>query len=217
MERPRLQLALDLLDLDAAVDVTTKAHSAIDIIEVGTLLCLSEGMNAIRTMRAKFPDKTIVGDVRIVRAGKNIADMAFDAGADWVSVVAEAPRETLEAAVKVAESYSREIQIELADEWSVEDATVWRELGIKQVICHDSSEVGTVGGPAWSRDALDTVQQLSDLGFEVTATGGITPVAITDFSAVPVGVFIAGRSICQAPSPLSAAEEFQAAIEKTYG
>ena len=111
--RPRLQLALDMPDLEEALRVTRLAADSIDVIEVGTLLCLAEGMHAVRAIRKEFPSKTIVGDVRIARAGKNIAQMTFDAGADWVSAVAEAPYETIAAAAEVAKARDGELQIEL--------------------------------------------------------------------------------------------------------
>ncbi|MDE0537813.1 MAG: orotidine 5'-phosphate decarboxylase [Rhodospirillales bacterium] len=212
-EGPLLQLALDVLELDEGLKAAHAAADSIDVIEAGTLLCLSEGMNAIRTLRGAFPQKTIVGDVRIVRAGKNIADMAFDAGADWVTVVGEAPLETIEAAVKAAGSYGGEIQVELNHDWTEDQAREWRGLSIRQVIFHSTAEVGAMG-EGWSQLALETVQQLSSLGFQVTATGGIQVETIPSFSGIPVFAFIAGRSIVKADEPADAARRFKKAIRQ---
>ena len=210
-----LQLALDVTDLPAARRATTLAYPAIDVLEVGTLLCLSEGMHAVRALRDTFTTATIVADVRIVRAGKNIAEMAFDAGANWVTVVGEAPTETLEAAVQVAREQSGEIQIELHDGWARGQAAHWRDLGVRQIIFHKGVELEGVGGE-WSTRSMDTICELVEMGFRVTATGGISASTIPAFRDVPVSIFIAGRAILQAPNPLVAAQEFQAAIEATY-
>ena len=77
MPKPLLQLALDTFDLPSALAPLQRAAPHIDIIEVGTILCLSEGMGAVRVIRSLFPDKTILADVRIAEAGGIIAKMAF--------------------------------------------------------------------------------------------------------------------------------------------
>ena len=213
--KPKLQLALDVLDIDAATRATKQAYPAIDVIEAGTLLCLSEGMDAVRALRNEFDMAAIVADVRVVRAGRNIAEMAFEAGANTVTVVGEAPMDTLEAAIQVARSRGGEIQVELHEGWTRDQAAGWRDLGVQQVIFHRGVEVDAVGGE-WSGKALNTIRELARIGFRVTATGGISPGKIAAFRDVPVSVFIAGRAIVQAPDPLVAAQEFQSAIEAAY-
>ena len=218
-DRPLLQLALDVLDIDIAVKVTKQAQPAIDVMEAGTLLCLSEGMHAVRALRNTYEratdTATIVADVRMVRAGRNIAEMAFDAGANWVTVVGEAPIETLEAALAVARTRGGEVQIELHQGWTREQAARWWDLGVRQVIFHRGVEVDAVGGQ-WPARAMDIISELADVGFRVTATGGISVNSIPAFRDVPVSIFIVGRSIVQAANPLAAAQEFQSAIEATY-
>ena len=66
MERPKLQVALDLQDLPSALGPLQKAAPHLDVIECGTILCLAEGMHAVRIIRSLFPDKPVLADVRIV-------------------------------------------------------------------------------------------------------------------------------------------------------
>ena len=218
--RPKLQLALDMLDLQTALDVLEKVHAHIDVIEVGTILCLSEGMPAVRKIRELYPKHTILADVRIVKAGAVIAKMAFDAGADWTSVVAEASSETVEAAVKEARGHTsdlaRDVQIELADSWTDEQLALWRELDIEQVIYHPASEVSDLNQDKWHQGNLATVQRLHDLGFKVTVTGGMTSGDIAKFKNIPVYTFISGRAIAKADDPASAAKAFQDAISDSF-
>ena len=214
-QRPRLQLALDLTDLSDAVAAARAAAPAIDIIEAGTLLCLAEGMPAVRRLRGAHPEKTIVADIRIVRAGGKLAQIAFAGGADWVTVVGEAPDETIAAAAAVAAEHGGEVQIELPDAWTADQARAWRGLGIGQVILHNTAEVGAVGG-SWAAATLDAVRRLTDFGFAVTVTGGIEPAAVARFAGVPVAIFIAGRAIAGAADPLAAARDMQTAIDRAY-
>ncbi|MHB1414338.1 MAG: orotidine 5'-phosphate decarboxylase / HUMPS family protein [Chloroflexota bacterium] len=50
----RLQLAMDLLDLDAALSVARAPAAWIDIIEAGTPLIKSVGMEALRSLHVQF-------------------------------------------------------------------------------------------------------------------------------------------------------------------
>lgn len=211
MAMRQLQLALDLLDLDKARKAAASAAPHIDVVEVGTLLCLSEGMHAVRALRRDHPDKVIVADVRIVRAGKNIAQMAFDAGADWVSTVAEAPMETIESALEVAKRFKGELQIELNEGWTLQQAKTWFAMGIRHVIAHCTAEVEAIGR-GWSQRTVETLRTLAGMGFTVTAAGGIDVKTLPALAQTPAHVFVVGRSIAAAVDPRAAAAEMKALI-----
>jgi 3-keto-L-gulonate-6-phosphate decarboxylase len=213
MKTPGLQVALDMTNLDAAVSVASRLVDRVDVVEAGTVLCLAEGMAAVRKLRAALPEKTILADIRIVRAGEKLAAMAFDAGANWVTVVAEAPRATVIAATTVARARGGVVQIELADTFDVEDAKFWRELGLTHVITHNTSEIGEIGGK-WSEAALKDVADLASMGFAVSVTGGIEPSTIPTFKGLPIHIFIAGRGIWGAKDPAAAATSYRAAMNQ---
>lgn len=217
MNKPMLQLALDNRDLHSALAAVQAAHSAIDVIEVGTVLCVAEGMNAVHTMRTLYPSHTILADVRIIRAGGAIADMVFDAGANWVSVMGEAPLDTIKAAIAKAEEYSGEVQIEMGDGWTMDHAREWAQMGIEQVIFHRSHEVKEEIDETWGERDFDQIRDLTEMGLKVTVTGGITPADVPLFRGIPIYIFIAGRSIRNADDPLAAAQNFQDVIHQTYG
>ena len=215
--RPELQLALDNPDLLSALSTLALVHREIDVIEVGTPLALAEGAHALRIIRASYPEHTILADVRIVKAGGIIAGMMFDAGADRVSVLAEASPETLKAVIREARKAGGEVQIELGENLDTAQARRWRNQGVRQLIFHRSREVEPLGGTAWGEDDLERIRELTELGFEVTVTGGITPDELPLFRGVPVFAFIAGRGIREAPDPLAAARKFREGIQSIRG
>ena len=216
MNKPLLQIALDTYDLPSALGPLQKAHQHIDVIEVGTILCLSEGMKAVRVIRSLFPDKIILADVRIAEAGSIISKMAFEAGANWVSVVSGATMTTAEVVQKEADKHGGEVQIELLDSWTWDMARQWRDIGIQQVITHRSRDAEAKGDLTWSERDFDEIRQLAELGFKVTVTGGVKPADIPRFAGVPVFVFIAGRAIVKADDPAAAAKQFQDVIAETF-
>ncbi|MBI4789718.1 MAG: 3-keto-L-gulonate-6-phosphate decarboxylase UlaD [Chloroflexi bacterium] len=217
MESPKLQMALDTYDLPSALKPLQQAAPHIDVIECGTILCLAEGMRAVKVIRSLFPEKVILADVRIAEAGSLISKMAFDAGANWVSVVSGATMTTVEAVMKEAAKRGGEAQIELIDGWTWEQAKCWRALGVPHVITHRSRDAEAKGELAWSEKDFDEIRKLNDLGFKVTVTGGVVPQDIPLFEGAPVYAFIAGRGIYAAPDPALAAKTFRDAIHTTFG
>lgn len=217
MPRPMLQIALDTFDLPSALGPLQKAAPHIDVIEVGTILCLSEGMHAVRAIRSLFPEKIILADVRIAEAGSIISKMAYDAGADWVSVVSGAAPVTAEVVHEIAQVRGKDVQIELSDGWTWDRVKHWRDLGIKQVITHRSRDGESKGDLKWTDEDFEVIRRLDEMGLCVTVTGGVTVEDIALFKDVPVYVFIAGRAIRGADDPAAAAQAFQSAIDAAFG
>ena len=217
MTRPRLQIALDNTDLPSALAPLQRAASRIDIIECGTLLVLAEGLRAVREIRALFPDKPILADIRIAEAGKLLSQMAFEAGATMVSVVAGASMSTVRQVCAVAARHDGEVQIELSEEWyDAARARKWREAGAQHVIVKRSRDREAAGDLSWGADDVARVDELAGMGFTVTITGGITPADLQIFANHPVGIVIAGRAIIAAADPLAAASELQRAIARVW-
>lgn len=55
------------------------------------------------------------------------------------------------------------------------------------------------------------------MGFRVTVTGGLALDDLPLFKGIPIHVFIAGRSIREAASPVAAAREFKRTIAQLWG
>lgn len=214
---PKLQLALDMFDLPSALAPLQKAAEHIDIIECGTILCLSEGMHAVRAIKSLFPEKIVLADVRIAEAGSLISKMCFDAGADWVSVVSGAAPASAEVVLKEAQARGRDMQIELSDGWTWDMVEHWRELGAGQIITKRSRDGEAVGGLSWQEGDLGTIQRLHDMGYKVSVAGGVKAADVPRFAGVPVYAFIVGRAIYGANDVAAAAQTFKNAISQTFG
>lgn len=216
MSLPLLQLALDHTDLDAALRTAELLHRDVDIIEAGTILCFSAGIEAISRLRSQHPNKTLVADFKVADAGATLAEMAFKAGANWMTVICAAPLATFATALDVAGRYQGDIQIELFGHWTTEDARQWRNLGLTQAIYHRGRDA-QAGGQQWSQHDLDAMQALSDMGFALSVTGGITPEELPQFRNIDVKAFIAGRALSDSTSGLATANQFHQAIANIWG
>lgn len=211
MKRPNLQIALDHNSLEDALADCMKVGEIVDIIEVGTILCLQEGQKAIRSLKRMFPNKTIVADTKCADAGGTVARNVAQAGADFMTVICCATLPTMAAAQKEV----RELQVELYGNWTMQQARQWRELGINQVIYHQSRDALLAGG-SWGEKDLNKVQELIDLGFEVSVTGGLTVETLELFQTMAVATFIAGRGITESKNPEQAAKDFQKKIDQIW-
>ncbi|HEY5483050.1 MAG TPA: orotidine 5'-phosphate decarboxylase / HUMPS family protein [Propionibacteriaceae bacterium] len=188
----------------------------VDIIECGTILIINEGLRAVREIRALYPDKTILADVRIAEAGSLISRQCYDAGADWVSCVAGASLTTIGQVVAAANEHGGEVQVELGETYDPERARAWRDLGVQHVIVKRSRDREAAGTLTWGPQDIDRIHELAGMGFTVTVTGGIKADELDVFAGTPVGVVIAGRSIMGADDPRAAALELREAMRRSW-
>ncbi|CAI1508960.1 3-keto-L-gulonate-6-phosphate decarboxylase UlaD [Serratia proteamaculans] len=213
--KPRLQLALDHTRLDAALQTAERLQPHVDIIEAGTILCISAGIQAVSALRERCPQHTLVADLKVADAGGTLAQQAFSHGANWMTVICAAPLTTMASALEVAQQHQGEIQIELFGRWTLDDARQWRELGIRQAIYHRGRDA-QASGQTWSQQDLDLMKALSDLGIELSVTGGITPTDLPLFKDIAVTAFIVGRALAEAADPLAAAGQFRTVIDDIW-
>ena len=109
----KLQLALDTMTIPQCLDILSLVAPDIDIIEIGTPLIIREGLSAVRQIRRAYPDKQILADLKIADAGAHEAQLGFDSGADLVTVLAAADKQTIQDAVKVAHQSGKQILVDL--------------------------------------------------------------------------------------------------------
>lgn len=108
----KLQVAIDLLKIEDAIALATKVAPYIDIIELGTPLIKSEGLSGIRKMKEAFPDKLVLADFKTADAGELEADMAFGAGADYITILGTTGDSTIAGAVKSAMAHGKGVVVD---------------------------------------------------------------------------------------------------------
>ncbi|MHD0382912.1 3-keto-L-gulonate-6-phosphate decarboxylase UlaD [Staphylococcus simulans] len=211
MALPKLQIALDNNSIISSIKTLKQVGDVVDILEVGTILCLAEGSASIATVRALFPDKIILADTKCADAGKTVAENCRKAGANWMTVICCATIETMIAARDQVE----DLQVELYGDWTFEQAKSWKENNINQVVYHQSRDA-LLSGKTWSEEDLNKIGKLIDMGFKVSVTGGLEIETVKLFKDLKVHAFIAGRGIRDAQDPKQAAIEFKQEIEKVF-
>lgn len=214
---PVLQVALDITDVQEAEAVTQRIYHEADIVEAGTILVLEEGLDSVRAL-ARIIEKQakLLADVRIVKAGGKIASMVYEAGADIVTIISDATKETFESVVKAKESYTdKEIMIEINDTYTDEALAYWKSLNISYLIFHRGSELTSAALP-WQKEEIEEINRLAQLGFKVFVTGGLTLDELATFKGSQVYGFIIGRSITKASDPAEAVKQYKETIHSLF-
>lgn len=111
----QIQLAVDRVSLERAIEISREASPYIDIIEVGTSLIKDYGMNSIRKMKSCFPDKIILGDIKTMDEGAYEFKAAYNNGADIATVMGAASLDTIRACYNVAGDFGKLMMIDLLE------------------------------------------------------------------------------------------------------
>ncbi|MGC3955400.1 MAG: orotidine 5'-phosphate decarboxylase [Propionicimonas sp.] len=206
----KLQLALDLGDLDSCLALAERTRSSVDIIEVGTPLVLRYGMAGVREFRAAFPDKEILADLKIADGGYYETALAVEAGADFVTALALADSETLRECVRATRDLGGQLFVDLLCVPELSGRV--RELlsyGVSAIAVHTGTDQQSKG-----RTPLEDLREVSsvDGGALVAVAGGINRQSIADYVQLNPDVVIVGSGITQAADPAAAAAELHAVL-----
>lgn len=213
---PKIQIALDNVSIEDALVDLRKVGDYVDIIEIGTVLHLTNGMLPLRIANKLYGKKKILfSDLKCTDAGKTLCEQSVENGAKQITVNCNADIETVQAMKKVADKNGAEVHVELYGTYSDETMEKWRNNGIKHCIYHRSRD-SQLQGKKWSDNDLKNIQRLNDFGFMATLAGGLQVEDIKLFKELNIYCFIVGRSIRDAKDSKEATTEFKEEIKNCF-
>jgi 3-hexulose-6-phosphate synthase and related proteins len=197
--------------LDRAVEIAKEAIAGgADWIEIGTPLIKSEGMDAIRTMRKAFPDRTILADMKTVDTGAIEVEMAAKAGADVVIVLGSADDSTLLDALRSAHKYGVRLMADLISAPDPVKRVIELEaLGVDYVNVHIGIDQQMMG-----KDPISLLREISQrVNVQLAVAGGLD--ANTAVQAVKAGarVIIVGGNITHSDNVTEAARKIRQSVD----
>ena len=209
--RPVLQLALDFVDLPRAIQVAEEAVAGgADWLEVGTPLIKSEGLEAIRQVKSRWPDRVIVADMKTMDAGRAEVECAAKAGARVVGVLGTASDATIKECIEAAKNYGAQVVVDMIQvEDVVARAKEVESFGADFVGIHLAIDEQMQGKTPW--DTLRAVAQA--VSIPVAVAGGIN--SETAATAIDAGasIVIVGGAITKAADATSATKSVKEALE----
>lgn len=204
----KLQLAIDLTDLDAALALLAQVNDLVDIIEAGTPLVKKEGVRAVVGIKQAYPHLQVLADFKIIDAGELEARMAFEAGADLVTVLALASDATIQGVVKQAHRQGKQVVVDLIELHDhARRARQIDNLGADYICVHTALDMQKRG-----KTPLTDLEQVSRLSLQtarLTVAGGINPKTLPQILAYRPAVVVVGNFITANPHPRDAALEIR--------
>ncbi|TVX96336.1 3-hexulose-6-phosphate synthase [Cohnella terricola] len=207
----KLQLALDFTDSQQAAAMLEKVNPWFDVVEVGTPLIKAEGMRAVAKMKAAVPDKWILADMKTMDAGDLEANLAFDAGADMVTVLAAASDITIRNAVLAAEKRQKKVIVDLIGmKDKLRRASEMVELGVHYLGVHSGYDEQSQGG-----DPLSALRELSaQTTMPLVVAGGIGLHNMAPIAACRPDIIVVGSQITAAKQPSETAKAIRGALHQ---
>ena len=104
-------LALDVLNIDEALNIVDNVSNYINTIKIGYPLVLSEGPKTITTIKENF-DCKVIADFKVADippTNEKIANLTFELGADALIVHGFVGEDSVKACLDSARAYKKEI------------------------------------------------------------------------------------------------------------
>lgn len=207
----KLQVAIDLLSTADALQLLNKVAPYVDIIELGTPLIKQQGLSVVTNVKAAYPDKLVFADMKTMDAGELEAKLAFEAGADIVTVLASAGNSTIAGAVKAGKAHGKAV---VADMIGVADKVArlqeLKTLGVSWVELHAGLDEQAQSG--YTIDSLLDAGRNASIPFSVA--GGINLDRINKVEDAGATIAVAGAAIYGASDPAAAAKALREKIQK---
>lgn len=206
----RLQVALDFLILSRALGVAAEAvQGGVDLIEVGTPLLKSAGLDAIRALREQFPGHAIVADTKTMDAGRTEMEMAAKAGARYATVLSLASDSTIRECIEVGRNYGIEVVVDLVGHPDpVARARQVEAWGASVVGVHCPIDQQMLGNDPF--DTLRAVRAAVDM--TVSVAGGITTDTAATAAEAGADIVIVGGAITKAEDAAAATRALLAGL-----
>lgn len=135
----KLQISFDMTDLDKALEIATQISESVNILEIGTLLIYSHGLNAITAFKKKFPNKIILADAKIADRAKESVQLFAKAQADWITVMSGTNKNVIHSACTIAHTMGKKIMLDLIDSNSLgQSALEAKNLGADALLLHQA-------------------------------------------------------------------------------
>lgn len=209
--RPKLQVALDLINLHRAVQIAKEAvDGGVDWLEAGTALIKSEGMDAVRELRRNFPEHTVVADMKTMDVGAFEVEIAAKAGASVVIIMGVSDNGTIKEAIRAGQKYGTKIMIDLM---SVADKPArgkeLQEFGADYLCIHVGIDEQMTGGNPCRE--LERVAEAVEI--PVAAAGGLNSETVVSAIESGASIVIVGGAIIKAKKVTEATKTIIDAME----
>jgi 3-hexulose-6-phosphate synthase len=206
-----LQLALDMISLEDGLKLAKKLKGLIDIVELGTPFSFVNPITVVKMFKDALPDVKILSDFKIMDGGGGMSKLAFEAGADVVTVSARTWDITIQEAITVSKEYGRMIHVDMMGvpddqiESRGKEVDVFKPdyIGIHRAVSLKTSK---------AEDPLRIARNIIK-NAKLTVAGGIDCESLKRVVPLKPDLVIVGAGITTAADPYAVASEMRKIME----
>jgi 3-hexulose-6-phosphate synthase len=211
MAKALIQMALDSLDFDATMALAEQVAPYVDILEIGTPCIKYNGLELVTALKAKFPNKLLLVDLKTMDAGEYESTPFYEAGADICTVLGVSGKATIGGVIQAAIANNAEAQVDLIN---VKDkaavATAAAANGAQIIGVHTGLDAQAAGQTPFAD--LSLIASLN-LGVRISVAGGINKDTIQKTVQAGATIVVVGAAIYGAESPAASAKELRALVD----
>ncbi len=214
-----LQVAIDVIDKLKAIQLAKEVvDGGADIVEAGTPLIKSCGIDIVREFSKEFKHKGIyiLADTKTIDVPSIEVEIAAKAGADIITVLGVAEDSVIKEAIETANTYGIAVEIDLiAHPKPIERAKQVHSMGVDIVNLHVGISTQKRLGIT-AKDLLNLVSDLASTGIIVSVAGGIKPDEVEHFVTAGAKIVVIGSAITKASNPREATSIAKQNLIKSY-
>jgi 3-hexulose-6-phosphate synthase/6-phospho-3-hexuloisomerase len=209
--RPKLQVALDVLELDRAVQIGLEAiEGGADWLEAGTPLIKSEGMDTVRTLRDEFRGNKIIADMKTMDTGAIEVEMAAKAGADIVAILGVSDDSTIKDSVRTAREYGVELMVDIINVPNpIERSEEIAGMDVDYLCVHVGIDQQMMG-----MDALDILREVKDVPCRIAIGGGLDAASAGNAVSMGAEIVVVGGNIIRSADVRESTRRIRESIDR---
>ncbi|MBM6615175.1 orotidine 5'-phosphate decarboxylase [Desemzia sp. RIT804] len=198
----KIQLAVDRVSIEHAVDIIKEAEPFIDIIEIGTSLFKDFGLQSLKEIRKQF-QHPILADIKTMDEAEYEFRQIFKNGGDIATVMGASAIETIRICQRVSQEYNKDYMIDTL-EINDEKMNQLKEFEDAIICLHlPKDKAGDL--QSFIRDFMETYH----LTNKIAVAGGVKLEDIPLFKELGIEIVIIGSSITKSEDINESAEKFK--------
>ncbi|MDM5200517.1 3-hexulose-6-phosphate synthase [Fictibacillus enclensis] len=188
-----LQLAIDLVNTEEAIQLVKEVEDHIDIVEIGTPVVINEGLGAVKAMKEAFPNLKVLADLKIMDAAGYEVMKASEAGADIITILGAAEDASIQGAVEEAKKQNKKILVDMIAVKDIETrAKELDNLGVDYICVHTGYDLQAAGKNSF--EDLKAIKRVVK-NAKTAVAGGIKLETLSEVVAAQPDLVIVGGGI----------------------
>lgn len=208
----KLQLALDLVNIPEAIELIKEVEEYIDIVEIGTPVINKEGLKAVAEVKAAYPNLEVLADLKIMDAAGYEVGNASAAGADIITILAQAEDSSIKGAVEAAKKLGKKILVDMIAVKDIKTRAAELDLmGVDYICVHTGYDLQAEGKDSFAD--LRTIKSIVK-NAKTAIAGGIKLETLPEVIKAQPDLIIVGGGITSKDDKKAEAAQFQKLIKE---